>query len=401
MHPALRVANAIAPEIIAFAQQLVRTPSPSGQEGECAELVLAKMQQLGYDQAWADEAGNAIGCFRGSGAGQAVLLNGHLDHVDPGPESSWLFPPYAGAVANGRLHGRGAADMKGGLAAAVYSAAILQQLGCRPAGDLIVAAVVQEEVGGLGTVLLLSSQHVRPKLAIVAEPSSLQLRRGHRGRAELLVDIRGRSVHASAPERAANPFYSLANFLLRLRELPFPPDPDFSGASVAPTLLTSDQTSSNVTPGELTLHLDYRSLPGEEISAVVARFESLLRECLIDGCTGHVRIDERLLRTYTGKSHVLQNVFPAYKLPPDDPHVAAARQALLQLTGKPPEVGLWRFSTDGGHLAAAGIPTIGYGPGEEALVHTAQESIRLEEIVQAAAGYAVLSLALSQPATGS
>jgi len=386
--------------LVAFAQRLVRTPSHSGDEGAVAELVEAEMGALGYDEVGRDRAGNVIGRLRGGGSGRVIMLNGHMDHVDPGPLASWQYPPYEGVVVDGRLHGRGAADMKGALAAQVYSASLLRQRGLLPAGDVVVAAVVQEETGGLGTQCLLE-EGIRTDVAVVGEATNLQLARGHRGRLEVVVTVNGQSVHASAPERGANPHYTLARFVERLRELPLPTDPDFTRASVAPTLCFGDQVSSNVTPGRLTLHLDYRSLPEEEASEVVRRLQALLSECLLDGCTGGVEIEQRQMTAYTGLQRVLPNVFPAFRLPVHHPLLVRAQRGLTELTGREPEIGVWRFSTDGGHLMRAGIPTLGYGPGEEHLVHTTSESIAVADLKEAAAGYAALCLALSQPDTGS
>jgi succinyl-diaminopimelate desuccinylase len=391
---------AIRDGLIRFAQKLVQTPSLPGQEGDVAALVAAEMRTLRYDEVRTDAAGDVIGVLRGSGGGRSVMLNGHMDHVDPGPLSAWAYPPYAGAIADGRLHGRAAADMKGSLAAMVYAVGLLRAAGVRPAGDVVVAAVVQEEIGGIGTQILLE-EGVRTDCAIVGEATSRRLMRGHRGRLEVLITVDGRSVHASAPERGANPHYSIARFVQRLQALPLPTDPDFRGSSVAPTLVTVDQTSTNVTPGRMVLHLDYRSIPGETEGTVVARMQALVDECLTDGCTGHVEIERTLMRMYTGLERTLPNVFPAFRLAADDELVLRARAGLAAQTGTAPEVGVWRFSTDGGHLMQVGVKTIGYGPGEEHQVHTVTESIGIEDMVQGCVGYGALCLALSQPATSS
>ncbi|MGI6208029.1 MAG: ArgE/DapE family deacylase [Anaerolineae bacterium] len=396
----LKAAELESDGLVSFARRLVQTPSLSGQEQEVAGLVEAEMRALGYDEVWRDDAGNVIGRFLGTGGGRTVMLNGHMDHVDAGPVDAWAHPPYSGEVADGRLYGRGAADMKGALASMVYSVALLGRAGLRPAGDVLVTAVVQEETGGLGTQFLVESG-LRADCAVVGEATSLELRRGHRGRLEVMATVNGRAVHASAPERGANPHYTLASFVQRVRALELPRHPDLVGASVAPTLCQGDQTSSNVIPGRVVLRLDYRTLPGEKADEVASRFQALLDESFTDGCSGKVEIEKRLMSTYTGWEKVVLNAFPAFILPADAPEVRTAVAALAELTGQEPKVGLWRFSTDGGHLVEAGIPTIGYGPGEESQVHTVNESIAVEELVRGAAGYAALCLALSQPETAS
>ena len=136
-------------DLIAFAQELVQTPSMPGQEGDVAALLHAEMVRLGYDEVWVDEVGNVLGCIAGSG-GPSLLFNGHMDHVDAGDPALWPHPPFGGEIHNGELWGRGAADMKGALAAMVHAGGLILSLGAVPPGDLIVSAVVQEEVGGLG-----------------------------------------------------------------------------------------------------------------------------------------------------------------------------------------------------------------------------------------------------------
>ncbi|NIP86752.1 MAG: M20/M25/M40 family metallo-hydrolase, partial [Planctomycetales bacterium] len=111
----------------------------------------------------------------------------------------WPYPPFSGEIHDGRLWGRGSADMKGPLAAMIHAVGALAREGIRPPGDLYVAAVVQEEVGGLGTQKLV--QTVRPDCAVVGEASSNHLARGHRGRVEVVVRVQGRSVHASVPHQ--------------------------------------------------------------------------------------------------------------------------------------------------------------------------------------------------------
>jgi len=396
----VNAAETISGRLISFAQRLVQTPSLSGQEKEVADLIEEEMRAVGYDEVRRDPAGNVIGRLQGSGDGHDLVLNGHMDHVDAGPVDAWPYPPFSGTIAGGRLHGRGAADMKGSLAAQVYAVAVLKEAGVRPRGDVTVTAVVQEETGGLGTQQLIDGG-LRADYAVVGEATNLQLMRGHRGRLEILAIIEGRSVHASAPERGANPFYTMARFLEEIRGVALPRDPDFGGASVAPTLCRSDQSSSNVIPGLLTLHLDYRCLPAEEPGDVVKRFQSLLDASLLDGCSGRIEIERTRMITYTGVEHLMPNIFSPFKLEMSHPLVVRARRALAELTGREPDVGLWRFSTDGGRLMKAGIPTVGYGPGEEELVHTVGENIRLDDLVKASAGYAALSLALSHPDTGS
>jgi succinyl-diaminopimelate desuccinylase len=383
-------------DMLSFCQRLVQTPSLPGEEGEAASLVEAEMRSLGYDEVWADRWGNVVGLVRGAGEGRSVMFNGHLDHVDPGNPDEWTYPPYSGEIHDGRICGRGVADMKGPLAAMVYAVGALVRRDSPPPGDLYVAAVVQEEVGGLGTQKLLES--VRSDVAVVGEATRNQLARGHRGRIEIVVRVKGRSVHASVPEQGVNPHQVLARFIIGLEGLCLPRDETYGSSAVAPTTYYTDQRSSNVIPGEAWLHLDWRNLPGEAPEQVLAQLRPLLEECLaeVEGSEGDLVVHTRELRTYTGLEETFPEVFPSYGLAADHPLVRRGSHVLQQALGRPVQVIIWRFATDGGHLMAAGVPTIGFGPAEAAALHTVDESVPLEMLEEGLLGYAALALTLGQ-----
>ena len=376
---------------IDFCQRLIRTPSLSGQEGELAQLVLAELRGLGYDRAWVDEVGNVVGLIRGRG-GRSMMLNAHLDHVDPGDPSRWPHPPYQGFVGDGFIWGRGASDVKGALAAQVCALGALQQAGLRPSGDCYFAGVVMEEIGGLGTRKLLET--VRPDLAVLGEATENNLARGHRGRVELVVRITGRSVHASVPNKGVNPQYALARFILGIQDLPMLSREPFGSASVAPTLSGTDQTSSNVTPRQVYLHLDWRNLPDETTDEIRSKVQRLLDESLIPESQGVVELFQRSTPTYTGYQETYPVIFPPFELPADHELVTGAESILWQALRRPVSTDIWRFTTDGGHLMQAGVPTIGFAPGAEAYCHTVQDRISIEMMMEGMVGYMALALQL-------
>jgi succinyl-diaminopimelate desuccinylase len=388
-----KLATAQENRLVAFAQRLIQTPSLPGEEGDSAQLVRSEMQSLGYDDIWIDEVGNVVGVIRGTGGGRSVMFNTHLDHVDIGDGSGWQFPPYGGEISDGVLWGRGAVDIKGSTAAQVYGVALLKQAGVALPADVYVAGAVQEEVGGLGSLEL--ARTTRTDRAVIGEASNNELRRGHRGRIELVVRIIGRACHASAPERGINPHYSLASFLSALRDVGTVEDPFLGAETFAPTLLFTDQTSANVVPAEVRLHIDWRTVPErgpEDIRGEVAR---RLDQALLDGASGEVVIKELRLRAYTGVERELPAAFPSLAIQERDPMLGAARAALEEAFGHPVPVGRWTFATDGGHLFAAGIPCIGFGPGDERLAHTNREHVAVADLPTAAIGNAVLATALT------
>jgi succinyl-diaminopimelate desuccinylase len=383
------LAEAHRDELVAFAQRLIRTPSMSGHEGQVADLVRCEMERLGYDEVRIDEAGNVIGRIAG-GKGPALMFNGHMDHVDAGDPTRWPHPPFGGEIHGEELWGRGAADMKGALAAMTYAAALTRRAGSPLPGDLYVSAVVQEEVGGLGARHLaegLPASHI-----VVGEASGNQLRRGHRGRVELKANFEGRSVHASMPDLAINPLYSLARFLNGLRSLHMPSDTTYGASTVAPTRVESEPVSTNVTPATLQLALDWRNIPGETLQEIMTRLETLMTRTLESGCQGRIEVSSRELQSYTGLSGNYPDVFASFTTSAAHPWLMSSQAALVHALGRAVDVGTWRFATDGGHFAAAGATVLGFGPGDDAVVHTVEERLSIAQLVESVVGYIALGL---------
>lgn len=376
-------------ELVAFTQRLVQTPSMPGQEGAVAALVRAEMERLGYDEVWIDEVGNVIGQIAG-GDGPSLMLNGHMDHVDAGDPARWPCPPFSGEVRDGELWGRGSVDMKGALATMVYAGGLVRQCGIPLPASLYVSAVVQEEVGGLGARHLARALPVQR--VIVGEASQNQLRRGHRGRVELIAHWEGRSVHASMPDLGVNPHFSVARFIQGLRELPMASDPDYGASTVAPTCIRSEPTSANVTPGAVHLVLDWRNIPGEGAEEITAKLQDLVDRCLEPQCRGWIEIASKELVSYTGVRAVYPDLFPSFTTAADHPWLLKAQQVLSSVLGRSVPIGTWRFATDGGHFAEAGMTVIGLGPGDDRLVHTVEERLPVEQLLEGTVAYMALAL---------
>ena len=386
-----------ADDLIDFTQRLVAMPSLSGDEGNVAALIVDELKRLDYDDVWTDEVGNVIGKIKGSG-GPSILLNGHMDVVDPGPAEGWPYHPYSGQIVAGELWGRGSVDMKGPVAAMVYAAAQFKQFGLKPPGDLFMTVAVMEEIGGLGTQFMVGE--LNADAAIVGEPSRNELRLGHRGRIEVQIRFRGRSAHASAPDLAVNPHYSVAEFLQRLPDLNLGEDPVLGKSTIAPTLYRTDQVSANVIPSEVILFLDWRNVPAETTDVAVEKLNRLVENCVAAGCVDvnfkpEVSVTCEDLTTYTGAVKNFASVFPAFSTAPENPLAVAAQAAITAAAGGTRSYDVWQFATDGGHLMAAGIPTVGFGPGNDRLAHTNQERIGIADLKDATATYAPLVQALA------
>lgn len=388
-----RLASDSKGEWLSFAQRLIQTPSLPGEEGGVAAIIQEEMRRLNYDRVWVDAVGNVIGLMSGD-RGPSVLFNGHMDIVDPGPIGEWEHHPFSGDIDGDWLWGRGASDMKAALALQVYSLGLLRRSGYSFPGDRYLTAVVFEESGGLGTRTLV--KELRADMAIVGEATSNQLARGHRGRLELIVRVKGRSAHASVPQRGANPHYSVAQFLTHLSELEMAQDADFGSSTVAPTLYRTDQTSANVIPSEVTLYLDWRNIPSETAEDAVGKLRPLLANSLQDGCHGSVELNVSRFRTYTGYEQEMAREFPGFVLPADHPLVLKAQAILQSYLGRDVSVITWRFATDGAYLVQAGTPTVGFAPASDLYPHTNEERIAIRDMVEGLVGYMGLALELGR-----
>lgn len=387
-------AQAYERALIDLARRLIQTQSPPGEEEAIADLVLSEMHRVGYDDAWRDDAGNVIGVLRGAGMGTSVQFNTHLDHVSAGDLSLWARPPFEAVIEDGVLYGRGASDIKGAMAAQISLVPVLNAAGMRPAGDVYVVAVVLEEVGGFGSRHL--AQTLPTDIAVIGEASNNELRRGHRGRVLVQVSFTGLSAHASAPERGRNPHFAAARFLLQVEKLQMRSHPTFGGSSVSPTWYETDQSSGNVTPGTVSVYLDWRNVPGESEADVIALIEPIVREVekSVEGVSGDMTVHGRPISTYTGMSDTMPSTLP-FETAADDPALMTAKEALESVLGRDVPVGTWTFATDGGHLHQHGVTTLGFGPSEERFAHTIHDQVSMVQLKEALVGNSALALALT------
>jgi succinyl-diaminopimelate desuccinylase len=365
---------------IAFAADLIRIPGPPGGEGEVAARTKLEMENLGFDDAWVDESGNAVGRIRGAGHGAAVMLSCHLDVVDIGDPADWEFPPYGGVVEGGFLHGRGAMDIKGPLALQTYAAA--RFLEDRLPGDVIVAHTVMEERGGWGMESLLERGEVRPDIVIIGESTGGDVCIGHRGRAELIVEVRGTAGHASAPDRARNPLFLMAKAVPMIAEFSdsLGDNAVLGHATATPTSVEALPSSYNVIPDIARIVVDWRVLPDTTADGAVQRLDAFLRQRLRiePPFELEVRFSHEEQRTWTGTERDRRMFTPGFLMDPAHPVVTAAAAAVAASTGRAPAVRPWTFATDGGHTCGVhAIPTIGYAPGEERHAHTNRERLDL------------------------
>lgn len=383
-------------ELVEFLQDIVRTPSLSGEEDRVATRIAAAMRRAGFREVFTDRIGNVVGRL-GERRRPVLLFNGHMDTVGVSDPSVWIHDPFGASIVDGVLYGRGACDMKGALAAMIWAAKLLHDAGAlaRLNGELVLAAVVQEEpCEGLATRVLIEEEGVRPDWVVLGEPSNLQLSRGHRGRVELEVVTHGRSCHASRPNLGDNAVYSAARLIFNLEILAeqLGYDAFLGRGSLSVTHVESRAGSRNAVPDYARFIIDRRLTLGETEAKALAEVQGIIAR---EKVRAEVRVTEYEGTSYTGYPTRQHNYFPAWALGAEHALIKAAVRAIKQALGYRPTVGQWGFSTDGVYtMGVTGIPTIGFGPGEEKYAHTADEQIRLKDVFEAASAYAQLAAEL-------
>ena len=366
-------------DCVDLCREIIRIPSLSGKEGELADYLKGKMMDLGYDEVWVDDPGNVIGKISGNPALPTVGFTAHLDHVSPGSEEEWEYPPYSGTKEGGYIHGRGASDTKGAIATQAYLPRTIEGKDIIH-GDIYVFFVVLEEKGGYGSREFNKSDL---DLVILGEPTSNQLRIGHRGRVELLVKMEGESAHASVPDKAINPHYDMARFLEKFENLDMTAYEE-SKSTAAPTIYEIDQSSSNVIPSKATLTIDWRNVPGETPEDITQSIRNILPG------NGSVGVNREKLRSYRGHEFVQKRERKPYALSRENPFVSAIEKGLQSYLEKDINVSWWDFATDAGCFSVQDIPVIGFSPCEEQYAHTSEDKVSVELMEEALRCYPVI-----------
>ncbi|MEB3298066.1 MAG: M20/M25/M40 family metallo-hydrolase [Candidatus Sericytochromatia bacterium] len=395
-------------ELEALSAALVRVPSFTGAERALAEAVLGHLADRDLEGGTIDAAGNVVYHLKGRRPGPCLVLVTHLDTAAPGPSEAWLHDPLAGLVDGPWLHGLGVASCKGAMAAQIEAVAALAQLGWN-CGDLVLAAVVHSERAGcLGSQYLLEhtlpAMGLRPEAVVLGDPTGLAVHLGHRGRAELEIETFGRTSHASVPWLGQNAAYKMMPVLEALEDLQrsLPSHPLLERSTVALTGLVTRPDDGSRIPDRCVATIDRRYLPGESLDAVVGQIRTILNKVAHrdSAFLGDVRIREEVERTWTGLERSVPRVMAPWLTREDHPVVRRALVALRGV-GQEPRLDKWSFGTDGSYAAGAlGLPTIGYGPGEEATSHTPGEKVALEAVAQAAVGYAAVARAFCEESHG-
>lgn len=368
--------------------RLIRIKSLSGQERDVQLELKRQMEEAGFDEVFIDGLGNVIGRI---GSGKRVLaIDGHMDTVDIGNLSNWEFDPLGGEIRDGFVHGRGSVDQEGGPAAFVTAGRILKELGFnRDLTIYFVGSVMEEDCDGLCWKYIIEEDMIRPDFVISTEPTNLNIYRGHRGRMEMQVHFYGVSAHGSAPERGKNAIYMASKVALEIEKLNerLRFDEFLGKGSITVTEFVSGSPSLCAVSDYARLHLDRRLTWGETKESAVAEIENLIK-----GMNAKVEVLSYKEKAYTGLEYGMEKYYPTWKMAEDSELVVKGVSTFRKLFNREPKVDKWTFSTNGVMTCGTyGIPTIGFGPGNEVLAHAPNEKVPICDLVSAAAFYAAFA----------
>lgn len=368
--------------LVAFAQELIRIPSLSGEEQPVVARIVAEMRSLGFDAVMVDANGSAIGIVNGAQPGPTILLDAHCDTVGIAPGSTWTHDPFAATLQDGFIYGRGAADMKGALAAMVYAAGTVDRT--KLAGRVAVSATVLEEVmEGISLETVMAA--VKPDFVVIGEATELNLNRGGRGRAEIHLETIGQPAHSSSPQLGVNAVHEMIKLIAAVESTPLGDHSLLGPALLALTDMISDPYPGySVIPSRCRVTYDRRTLPGETAASVLG---AITAQPGAQDIRFNTTIAAGEHRSYTGAVLAAPKFFPAWAFDEEHPFVQAAL-AGLQQAGLNPAIRAYRFCTNGASSAGVlGIPTVGFGPAAEGDAHVVDERLAIAELVAAAQGY--------------
>ncbi len=300
-------------------------------------------------------------------------------------KAQWQVPPFSGEILDGYLWGRGSVDMKSSLAASIYAAAIAKSQGLLAGKTVYVSCTVDEEYcDGEGLKHALEELQIKPKYAVICEPSANTISTGHKGKAQVIVQTKGISAHSSAPEKGVNAIYEMAEIIQRVEQTNL----ELMRKSGRRSTLVLSQISStgvslNAVPSACEAYLDRRMVVGET--------EQTIRDemgRIIDGKNASWEFDTLQRQTWTGEPITYQPFHLAWEISLEHDLARALIAAYSDVFGKEPDkYDYWDFSTNAVATVRLGIPTIGFGPGDYKLAHMRDEKCEVSQILDACAVY--------------
>lgn len=376
--------------LVNFLADIVSIESITCNEEKVVARVKKEMEFLGYDEIISDSFGNVIGRI---GTGSKILVfDAHLDIVSVEGQD-WNTDPFKATIQDGKMFGRGTIDDKGPFACTLYAGKIIKDFNLAEEYTVyVVGSIVEEECEGLALGAFLREFKIDPDCVVIAESSELEICRGHKGRAQITATFKGESVHASMHHNGVNPIETALPFLQGLIEfdLNIPEDDELGKGHITAVDTRCESLSLSSLPTSAKVIMDRRT-------TTLDTYESILEELksLPNGDRCKLEYADWKDTGYNGKEISGEEYFPAWVLGEDHPIIQAGVAGYKELFKKDPVVTTWGFSTNGNYtMGKNNFPTIGFGPGEMALCHLANEHVVLDDLLTATAFYAGLAASL-------
>ena len=370
-------------ELIDFYQRCVQIQSFSDEEGELANYILDTMKAIGFDEAYIDGAGNVVGRV---GEGDTVIhFDSHMDTVRVNDAELWQHAPFAGEIVDGVLWGRGSVDMKGGLAASVYAAALAKKLGLLGGKRIYVTGSVCEEYcDGVCLEHFYADSGVKPDYCIICEPSDNVITLGHTGKVQARITAHGVSAHASAPEKGVNAVYEMAEIISRVDALNKELGTREGAGTIVLSHISCETASLNAVPSACEIYLDRRLRLGESTAQVRTELDALVAGKNADWAPGTL-----IHESWTGRELRYEPMHEPWIIEKDHPLTRCLIAAHESVFGCAPQRwDFWDFGTNAIVPVSMGVPTIGFGPGEYKLAHMRDERCSVEKVWEACKFYA-------------
>ena len=393
----LNLGAEISSKVTDFLADLVSTKSLSGQEDAVIARIRQEMQTVGFDSIREDGFGNLIGVIEGKGP--TIAYDAHIDVVDVGNPDDWKTPPFQAVIRDGWLYGRGSSDQKAGMASIVYAGWILKRLGVDlPFRFVATAAVQEEDCDGLCWQYMVGKDGFRPDAVVITEPTNNRVYRGHRGRMEVIVRVHGLSAHGAMPDQGKNAIYMMADIVREIRELAddLRDHPFLGKGTLTVSGFKSGAPSQCSVADYAEIYIDRRMTLGETRDTVIAELQGLPS---VKKYGAEVVVPKYEKPTRTGMVLPVDKYFPTWLVEEGAPILDAALAAGQGVLGEPQQAGRWKFSTNGvATMGMFGIPTIGFGPGDEDYAHSPNERCRVDQLPVASMFYALFGFEFAKRA---
>jgi succinyl-diaminopimelate desuccinylase len=372
-------------DVADLCHDLLRTSSvnPPGNEAAVVELLATRARDWQLSARVIDVLPgrpNLLVELPGRGERPAVMLSGHSDTVPPG-EVPWEHDPFSGALVDGELWGRGATDMKAGLASMLAAMAAAARRDWEPKGDVRLAVTIGEEVDCVGARHLRDSGGLEGVgWIVIGEPTNLDVVAAHRGAIWLQIVGHGKTAHGSMPHLGVNAIDQVVTLLRWLSER-WPKVPYTPHELLAPPTMNLGTISggfkTNVVPDHCVATVDLRTVPGQDHEAIVQEVRDMAAE--LESTTPGLRLEVNV-----------GNDMPPVETPTGHPLIQHTAHAVGEVVGDAPQVRGATYYTDGGMWVGAGIPMVIFGPGDDKLAHQPNERVAVEQLVQGTRGYLAL-----------